>query len=1087
MKITGEQKAMLAVFLVLTVVMVSVGLTSYRLVDNFANLERQTIEKDAQRVERAIYAQLDDLMKLVEDYAFWDDAYEYMQTQDPAFIENNFLPESLDNLQVNFVLLVDTDGNILVNLFHPTGQDTLTEIPAETLLHIRAYQDSLLTDDVNLSRRGFVILHEGPTAFATSAMLPSDLNGPRRGTLIMGRILDDAYLAEISDDLRIDLFLAPYASPEAAAVRADPNTFIAVTQISEDQIAGGVRVHELQGGDSFVIGFRLPRSIYASGQSTTYILLGIFVIFGVICAALLIFLILRLSQARQREETRAEYFRLLDKNSREMVLFASYPDLQIIEANQAVLDTCGLTRDEMARRRIPDLGDAPWDLTLPEVWQLIDKEGAVFEGNLWRNNSPRLPVEVNIEATNENGRRIYTFLLRDISTRLEHERVATGMNQISNALRTTLSVQESVPILLRQVLEMFQADGAVLILREERQERFQLYQAAGEWETINGLDLTRVSGLMQDYFSKRAVITTGVARFFLKYLPGFTLPFELREIGAVRILNQDRLIGVLVVGRARAFNHSDELLLEAISDQAASTLHRASLFEQMREYARQVEAVEAVGRNLTEILDPDEINARLADGLLSTFDGLESVSVWQIDPERSSVKRALGLRYDGSALPTAGDGHFSEILKEVRVQHPRLVDRTTLILPAVRNELVRAVLELHAPEPDFFTPEKMDLMGLVASSAGIAYENALLYTEVQKRLSQLQSLREIDTAIVSTFDDKVVLRVLLDQFCKQLGVDAAVIWKPDANNDHFVAAQSAGLADAEVEGWYLDANASLAGQSLRENAVLAIEDGAQESEWLHSIGYCCGYAAPMIARGAPLGTIEVFSRDGIAPDGDWFHTFETLSRQGAVALSTLGMFKDLQAKNIALVDAYNATIEGWARALDLRDHETRGHSLRVTEMTVDLARYLGVPEGELEHIRRGALLHDIGKMGISDSILLKAGSLDDKEWETMRLHPVLSAEFLKDIGFLQNALDIPLYHHEWWNGSGYPRGLRGEEIPLAARIFAVVDVWDALNSDRPYRLAWPEEAVLPYIVTQSGTHFDPKVVDAFVKFLAERK
>ncbi|MEM5775570.1 MAG: HD domain-containing phosphohydrolase, partial [Anaerolineaceae bacterium] len=416
-----------------------------------------------------------------------------------------------------------------------------------------------------------------------------------------------------------------------------------------------------------------------------------------------------------------------------------------------------------------------------------------------------------------------------------------------------------------------------------------------------------------------------------------------------------------------------------------------------------------------------------------------------------------------------------------------LTNGTTPILPVVRNELVMAVLEIHSFDVNLFTAEKMDLMGLVASSAGIAYENALLYGEVEKRLSQLQSLREIDAAIVSSFESDTVLRVLLEQFRKQLNVEAAVIWLPAEGNRHFVAAQAVGLDVKQVEGWQVETEGSLAGRSLRENQVLTISSDSAEEEWLHANGFCCGYAAPMIARGAPLGTVEVFSRDGINPDVDWYRTFETLARQGAVAISTLDMFKDLQKKNRDLVEAYNATIEGWARALDMRDHETRGHSLRVTELTVELARFIGVPEDEMEHLRRGALLHDIGKMGISDSILLKAGSLDDKEWETMRLHPVLAAEFLKNINFLQNALDIPLYHHEWWNGSGYPRGLRGEEIPLAARIFAVVDVWDALNSDRPYRLAWPEDAVLPYIMTQSGSHFDPKVVDAFVKFLGERK
>lgn len=846
----------------LTVILVAVGMTAYRLINNFARLERQTIEKDAQRVERAIYTQLDDLLILAEDYAAWDDIYEYMQNRDEQFIAKNFLPENLEKLQIDFILLIDSEGNIVEDLFYRPTQEELTEIPSETLLHIRSHMESLITDEVNLSRKGFIILHEGPTAFATSAVLTSDMKGPSRGTLMLGRILDDAHLNQLSEDLRIDLFLAAYSSPEAVAVRADPSTSIAVTQISDNQIAGGVRVHELQGGDSFVIGFRLPRSIYASGQRSTYILMGIFAIFGVICAGLLILLILRLSQARQREETRAEYFRLLDKNSREMVLFASYPDLQIIEANQAVLDTCGLTREAMAGKLITDLGDVPWDLASPVVWARIDKEGALFEGSLWRHDAPRLPVEVNIEAATENGRRIYTLLLRDISARLEHERVVTGMNQISNALRTSLSVQESVPILLRQVLEMFQAEGAVLVLRNERLDRFQLYHAVGEWEAITGLDLTRVSGLMKEYFGKRAVITTGVARFFVKNIPGFNLPFELREIGAVRIVSQDQMIGALIVGRSMPFNHSDELLLEALSDQTASTLQRAGLFEQMREYARQIEAVEAVGRSLAEILEIDEIHARLADALISTFDGLESVRIWQLDPEHGTVDRVLGMRYDGTLLDGTSKEPPAEILEGIRAQHARVLDGSTLILPAVRNELVMAVLEIHAAEPGLFTPEKMDLIGLVASSAGIAYENALLYNEVQKRLSQLQSLREIDTAIVSTFDDNTVLRVLLDQFIKQLKVDAAVIWMPAADNAHFTAVQSAGLPAAQVEGWRLDAANSLAGRSLRENLVMAIEDGAQETEWLHAAGYCCGYAAPMIARGAPLGTVEVFSRGG---------------------------------------------------------------------------------------------------------------------------------------------------------------------------------------------------------------------------------
>jgi len=187
-----------------------------------------------------------------------------------------------------------------------------------------------------------------------------------------------------------------------------------------------------------------------------------------------------------------------------------------------------------------------------------------------------------------------------------------------------------------------------------------------------------------------------------------------------------------------------------------------------------------------------------------------------------------------------------------------------------------------------------------------------------------------------------------------------------------------------------------------------------------------------------------------------------------------------------LQGAYDETIAGWARALDLRDHETEGHSRRVTEMTLSLARAMGVCDSDLVHVRRGALLHDIGKMGVPDAILLKPGPLTEEEWPIMRRHPDLAVAMLEPIAFLRPALDIPHCHHERWDGTGYPRGLRGEEIPLAARIFAVVDVWDALRHDRPYRPAWPEGRVRDHLHSLAGTHLDPAVVAAFLdRFCSE--
>ncbi|OGO10515.1 MAG: phosphohydrolase, partial [Chloroflexi bacterium RBG_13_60_9] len=193
------------------------------------------------------------------------------------------------------------------------------------------------------------------------------------------------------------------------------------------------------------------------------------------------------------------------------------------------------------------------------------------------------------------------------------------------------------------------------------------------------------------------------------------------------------------------------------------------------------------------------------------------------------------------------------------------------------------------------------------------------------------------------------------------------------------------------------------------------------------------------------------------------------------------LFEDLQRTNVELTLAYDATIEGWSRALDLRDHETEGHTLRVTDASLRLARTLGMPESEMVFTRRGCLLHDIGKMAVPDGILLKPGGLDETEWEVMRRHPVSAFEWLSPITFLRPSLDIPYCHHERWDGSGYPRGLKGEQIPLSARIFAVVDNWDALRSNRPYRKAWLDAQVMEHIQSLAGSYFDPSILKAFLE------
>jgi len=246
----------------------------------------------------------------------------------------------------------------------------------------------------------------------------------------------------------------------------------------------------------------------------------------------------------------------------------------------------------------------------------------------------------------------------------------------------------------------------------------------------------------------------------------------------------------------------------------------------------------------------------------------------------------------------------------------------------------------------------------------------------------------------------------------------------------------------------------------------------------HLLSILC---APLKIKDDLIGVIYVDNRahTGIFRPED-LALISAFSNQAAVAIDNARLFDDLQQSNAELEIAYQATLEGWVRALDMRDKETEGHTQRVTTLTRRLAKFMGVDDDALLHITRGALLHDIGKMAIPDGILLKPGGLTMEERLLIQKHPVYAYEMLSPIKFLVPALDIPHCHHEKWDGSGYPRGLKGEEIPFAARIFSIVDVWDALVSDRPYRKGLDPLDVKNSILEQSGIHFDPRVVDAFL-------
>ena len=332
-------------------------------------------------------------------------------------------------------------------------------------------------------------------------------------------------------------------------------------------------------------------------------------------------------------------------------------------------------------------------------------------------------------------------------------------------------------------------------------------------------------------------------------------------------------------------------------------------------------------------------------------------------------------------------------------------------------------------------------------------------------------------SIMASLDLRLTLGILLDQVALQLGVDAASVLIHNATAHRLEYAATRGFHDNARVGTVVRVGEGHAGRAALEQRQIHVPDMRHDGK--SDEGFVAYFAVPLMAKGEVKGVLELYHREALHPEQDWLEFLDALAGQAAIAIENGTLFERLERSNLELNLAYDTTIEGWPRALDLRDQETEGHSRRVTDVTLALAENMRVDEAELVHIRRGALLHDIGKMGIPDSILLKPGPLTADEWVVMRKHPTYAHALLSPIDYLRAALDIPYCHHEKWDGTGYPRGLRGEDIPLAARIFAIADVWGAFRSDRPYRRGWASERVQEHIRAQTDLHFDPRVVAAF--------
>jgi len=330
----------------------------------------------------------------------------------------------------------------------------------------------------------------------------------------------------------------------------------------------------------------------------------------------------------------------------------------------------------------------------------------------------------------------------------------------------------------------------------------------------------------------------------------------------------------------------------------------------------------------------------------------------------------------------------------------------------------------------------------------------------------------------------------MDHTLKHLKIDAMDIMLYHTELQSLTYLCSAGFYSPSPSRPLIRLGEGLAGQVVMKGGIEHIEDLRNSPEGKHDPiltreAFISYFGVPLVVKGQIKGVFEIFSRSMLTPTPEWMQFLQTLAGQAAIAIDNAQLFDNLQRSNQEITQAYDTTLEGWARALELRDRETEGHTRRVTDLTMQLARFMNIPDEDHVNIYRGVLLHDIGKMGVPDHILRKPGPLTEDEWIEMRKHPEYAYDLLLPIPYLRPALDIPYCHHEHWDGSGYPRGLKGAQIPLSARIFSIVDIWDALLSDRPYRKAWSKDKVVEHLKEISGKILDPRVVIEFLRLINE--
>lgn len=407
------------------------------------------------------------------------------------------------------------------------------------------------------------------------------------------------------------------------------------------------------------------------------------------------------------------------------------------------------------------------------------------------------------------------------------------------------------------------------------------------------------------------------------------------------------------------------------------------------------------------------------------------------------------------------------------------------IFPVQKDDQVIGLLALLSDQTNYFCPSTLAWIQALAETLSYSV------LQVENQTKKIQAEYSVNRILQSGLNFREIFKAIFELLSDLVEADAAIVLKYNPASQQFDLLATHGIDARVLAKIHLYIENGLTRRVVGERPSIQLENMLlSESDENHvslfsQEGFRAHITIPLLGQRDLLGVIEIFWRESQYADTWKLEILQMVGEAVTFAMEHTTVVEALKRRNDELTSTYTATIEGLSRALELRDLETDGHTRRVSALTVRLTEHMQIPMDQRASIQQGALLHDIGKLGIPDAVLLKPGSLTPREWKVMQQHPLYAYNILAPIISLRQALDIPLYHHERWNGSGYPYGLVGEQIPLSARLFAVVDVYDALTSDRPYRSAWSRSQALEYLREQAGQQFDPQVVAHFLELINE--